>query len=74
MPSNSAPASVAPTDPDPPLSTLVLPNYEMGQKAAETLIDMAPRQDVAANDHQGRWSAGCQNLNRKDQALISRRR
>ncbi len=25
----------------PPLSTLVLPNYEMGQKAAETLIDMA---------------------------------
>ena len=24
----------------PPLSTLVLPNYEMGQKAAETLIDM----------------------------------
>lgn len=25
----------------PPLSTLVLPNYEMGQKAAELLIDMA---------------------------------
>jgi len=25
----------------PPLSTLVLPNYEMGQKAAEALIDMA---------------------------------
>ncbi len=25
----------------PPLSTLVLPNYEMGQKAAEMLIDMA---------------------------------
>ncbi|WP_457659906.1 substrate-binding domain-containing protein [Sinorhizobium medicae] len=25
----------------PPLSTLVLPNYEMGQKAAEILIDMA---------------------------------
>ena len=24
----------------PPLSTLVLPNYEMGQRAAETLIDM----------------------------------
>jgi len=26
---------------DPPLSTLVLPNYEMGRKAAELLIDMA---------------------------------
>jgi LacI family transcriptional regulator len=25
----------------PPLSTLVLPNYEMGQRAAEALIDMA---------------------------------
>jgi LacI family transcriptional regulator len=25
----------------PPLSTLVLPNYEMGLKAAEILIDMA---------------------------------
>jgi len=25
----------------PPLSTLVLPNYEMGQKAAGYLIDMA---------------------------------
>ncbi|MCY1230209.1 HTH-type transcriptional repressor PurR [compost metagenome] len=25
----------------PPLSTLVLPNYEMGQRAAEILIDMA---------------------------------
>lgn len=41
MPSSRAPANVAPTDPEPPLSTLVLPNYEMGQKAAETLIDMA---------------------------------
>ena len=28
----------------PPLSTLVLPNYEMGQKAAETLIDMVIHQ------------------------------
>jgi len=28
---------------DPPLSTLVLPNYEMGRKAAELLIDMAAR-------------------------------
>ena len=26
---------------DPPLSTLVLPNYEMGRRAAEVLIDMA---------------------------------
>ncbi len=25
----------------PPLSTLVLPNYEMGQRAAEALIDLA---------------------------------
>ena len=25
----------------PPLSTLVLPNYEMGQRASEILIDMA---------------------------------
>ena len=25
----------------PPLSTLVLPNYEMGQRAAEALIDIA---------------------------------
>jgi LacI family transcriptional regulator len=25
----------------PPLSTLVLPNYEMGRKAAELLIDLA---------------------------------
>nr|WP_087149161.1 LacI family DNA-binding transcriptional regulator [Pararhizobium antarcticum] len=28
----------------PPLSTLVLPNYEMGQRAAEILIDMAVHQ------------------------------
>jgi LacI family transcriptional regulator len=27
----------------PPLSTLVLPNYEMGRKAAELLIDLAVR-------------------------------
>jgi LacI family transcriptional regulator len=25
----------------PPLSTLVLPNYEMGQRAAEALLDIA---------------------------------
>ena len=25
----------------PPLSTLVLPNYEMGRRAAELLIDLA---------------------------------
>jgi LacI family transcriptional regulator len=28
---------------NPPLSTLVLPNYEMGRRAVELLIDIAAR-------------------------------
>ena len=50
----------------PPLSTLVLPNYEMGQRAAEALIDIAdPRQDAAADDHQDRRPAGAARLDGK---------
>ena len=35
----------------PPLSTLVLPNYEMGQRAAEALLDITLHGKTASADH-----------------------
>ena len=46
--------------PIPPLTTVVLPNYEMGRSAVQTLLaEAAPPDGSARGVRQPRWNARC---------------